>query len=393
MLEEELRILLGAVLERRQRPGSVDATLGRGPVVPCDVDEQRVLPFAHGLDGLDEAGHLGVGVGQEGCEHLHQATGHRLVAVRILVPRRDHVRPLRVDRVGRDHPEVQLSLEDGLAEVIPPLVEEPLEPVQPGIGDVQRGVHRTGCEVAEEGLIRPVRPDLAHPLDGLVGHVLCEVVVVAPHVRRDRGGLVVEVGLELGGLSPGEPVEAVEPEAGGPTVERPRRTQFPLRREMALPEHAGGVAVLAEDLGDRGRLPGNDRVVGREAVGGLGDPPHVHRVVVATGQQGGPRRGTDGRGVELVEPQAVGCDPLQGRRRDRTAERGERAEAHVVQKHDHDVRGALRSTVQLHPHRFAVGGEPADGALVGRCGTGNGSPGLLVHMDHGPSRVDRYWSG
>ena len=367
----------------------MDAPLGRGPVVPRDVDEQGVLPFAHRLDGLDEASHLGVGVGQEGCEHLHEATGHRLVAVRVLVPRWDHVWPRRVDRVRRDHPEVQLSLEDGLPEVIPTRVEEPPEPVQPGIGDVQRGVHRTRGEVAEEGLVGPVGLHPLHPLDGPVGHVLGEVVVIAPDVGGDRGGLVVEVGLELGGLGSGEPVEAVETEAGGPPVERSGRTHLPLRREVALAEHAGCVAVLAKHLGDGGRLPRDDRVEGREAVGRLGDPPHVHRVVVATRQQGRARRCTDGRGVELVEPQAVGCDPLQGRRRDRSPEGGERAEAHVVEEHDHHVGCAFRGALELHPGRLAVTGEPTDGALVRRCGAGDCSPGLVVHMDHGPSRVDR----
>ena len=82
-------------------------------------------------------------------------------------------------------------------------------------------------EIAEERLVGPVGLDPLHPLDGLVGHVLGEVVVVAPLVRGDRCGLVVKVGFELRGFGTGEPVEAVEPEAGGPTVERAGRAGLP----------------------------------------------------------------------------------------------------------------------------------------------------------------------
>ena len=372
VLEQEFRILLGTVLEGRQRPRAVDAPLGRGSVVPGDVDEERVVPFAHRLDGLDESGDLGVGVGEEGGEHLHEAAGHRLEPVRVFVPRRDHVGSRRVDRVGRDHPQIQLPLEDVLPQVVPTLVEEPLKAVQPGIGHVQRRMDGAGGEVAEEGPVRSVRLDPLHPVDCPVGDVLCEVVVAAPEVGGYGGGLVVQVGLELGGLGPREPVEAVESQPGGPPVEWPRRTHLPLRREVALAEHAGGIAVLSEDLGDGGRLTGDDRVVGREAVGRLGDPSHVHRVVVAAGQKRGTRRRADRGRVELVEPQPVRGNPLQGRRRNRPTERGERPEAHVVEQHDHHVGGAFRGSVKHHPGRLAIVGEPARGTGVRRRGAGDG---------------------
>ena len=82
----------------------MDVTLGRRPVITSDVDKEGVVPLAHGLDGVNEAGHLSIGVGQEGREHFHQATGHWLVPVGIVVPGRDHVGSGGVSRARRNNP-------------------------------------------------------------------------------------------------------------------------------------------------------------------------------------------------------------------------------------------------------------------------------------------------
>ena len=375
VLEQELGVLLLPVLKRGQGPGPVDATLGRRPVVTGDVDEEGVVPLAHGLDGVDEAGHLSIGVSQEGREHFHQATGHWLVPVGVVIPGRDLVGSGSVLRARWNDPHGQLSLEDRLAQVIPAVVKEAAEAVQPGVGNVQRRVDGAGSEVAQERLVRSVGPDPLHPLDGLVGHVLSEVVVVPPLERGDRRGLVVEVGLELRGFAAQEPVEAVKAQPGGPAVERSRRAGLPRRGQVTFAEHPCGVAVLAEHLSHRGRLPGDDRVEGRVGGRRLGDMTHVHGVVVAAGEHRGPGGGADGRGVEPVETQAVSGHPLQAGSRDRSAESPERPEAHVVQEDDHHVGRPLGSALHLEGNRLAVLGQATDGAGVRRGGSRDGGHG------------------
>ena len=144
---------------------------------------------------------------------------------------------------------------------------------------------------------------------------------------------------------------------------------------MTLAEHPCGVAVLAEHLGHRGRLPGDDRVEGRVGGRRLGDVTHVHGVVVAAGEHRGPGGGADSRGVEPVETQAVGGDPLQAGSWNRSTESPERPEAHVVQEDDHHVGRPLGSALHLEGDRLAVLGQPTDGAGVWRGGSGDGGHG------------------
>ena len=221
-------------------------------------------------------------MGKERGEHLHEAGGHRFVAVRVVIPGRNLVRAGRVDRSRGYDSQVELPSVDGIPEGVPAVVEVPSVSVDPVGWHVQRGVDGTGREVAEERPVGAVSFYPLDPFDGPVGDVLGEVVVVPADIRIYRGGLIVKVWFELGRLGSREPVEAVEPEAGGPPVERAGRSQLPDRGEVPLAEHRGGVPVLTEDLSHRGRLLGDDRVVGGKTVGRLGDPTHVDGVVVPT---------------------------------------------------------------------------------------------------------------
>ena len=118
---------------------------------------------------------------------------------------------------------------DGIPEGVPAVVEMPSVGVDPVGWHVQRGVDGTGREVAEERPVGAVGFYPLDPFDGPVGDVLGEVVVVPADIRLYRGGLIVKVWFELGRLGSREPVEAVEPEAGGPPVERAGRSQLPDR--------------------------------------------------------------------------------------------------------------------------------------------------------------------
>src|SRR5271166_2837708 len=86
----------------------------------------------------------------------------------------------------------------------------------------------TRCEVGEERLVGLHGALLADPGDGLVGHVVGEVVARRWRGwRLDRGGALVERRVELIGLAADEPVEVVEAASGGPQVEWSDRAGLP----------------------------------------------------------------------------------------------------------------------------------------------------------------------
>jgi len=107
---------------------------------------------------------------------------------------------------------------------------------------------------------------------------------------------------------------------------------------VPLAEATGGVSVHAQHLSHRGGLGRDDGVVTGKAVGHLGDATHVHRVMIATGQQRGARGRTQRRGVEAVVTQARARHQIEAGRGHRTTEGAERPEADVVENDDEDVR-------------------------------------------------------
>ncbi len=262
-----------------------------------------------------------------------------------------------------------------------PCVEAALVPVGPLRRDVVRGVRRTRREVREERLVRRQRLLLARPGDRLVRHVVHEVVALLGGAPRiDRGRVLVDVRVPLVGLAADEPVEVLEPAAGvRPVVEGSRRVGLPHRHLVALAELRRVVAVQPEDLGDRCARVGAQRVVARRRRGDLGDAAHADRVVVAARQQRGPRRRAQGGRVEAGELQALGGQPVEGRRLARPAEAARRTEADVIdQDHEHVGRAVGRR-------------QPADrGELgVGRRGVVGDRPGVGQIRDRQRPSVDR----
>ena len=231
------------------------------------------------------------------------------------------------------------------ADLVPALVELSLVLVGPLLRHVMRRMRRPGREVDEERLVRRHRLLRLHPVDGLVGHVHGEVVVL--HLRRlDLDQAVVDERIPLVGFTADEAVELVEPLVGGPAVERTRHAGFPGGGFVPLAEGAGAVAVEPQHLRQRrhavGILPGVARV-GRRA---LHDRAGIDGVVVPAGLERVARRRAQRRRVEVVEAQAALRQPVHRRRADRTAERARPAEADVVDQHDDDVgcaAGALTS--------------------------------------------------
>src|SRR5580658_2398589 len=77
-----------------------------------------------------------------------------------------------------------------------------------------------------------------------------------------------------------ESVVILEPQAGGPVIERTRRIGLPNRRVMPLAESRGAVAVLLQHLGYGDRALGPDGVVTGEAGCALHDGAKTDFVIV-----------------------------------------------------------------------------------------------------------------
>ena len=80
-------------------------------------------------------------------------------------------------------------------------------------------------------------------------------------------------------------VEPLEPQPGGPLVERPGEAAFPGHVFVALAEHRRAVAVVLQDLGERRNAVGKDGGLTRKAGGHLRDGSHVGAVAIAARQQ------------------------------------------------------------------------------------------------------------
>ena len=175
----------------------------------------------------------------------------------------------------------------------------------------------------------------------MVDEVLGEVVAVLREpVGLDGVAALVELRVPVVHLRAHEPVEEVEALAHRPARERAGRAHLDRRGLVPLADRRRAVAVAAEDLRDGGGAGGPVAVVARLGRRHLGRDAHPHRVVVAPGHQRLPGRRAQRRDVEAAVAQPLVRQPLGGRHLARAAVRRGRAEAHVVDEHDHDVRGA-----------------------------------------------------
>ena len=315
-----------------------------------------------------------VGVLEEPGVHLHLPGKHGLELGGHVVPRRDLVVAHgELGVVGHDAASLLLG-EDPLAKRVPAVVELAAVPVGPLERHVVGRVRRTRRVVHEERTVRRQRGQLAHPTDRAGGHVLGEVVALVGGGRLlDRGRAAVEGRRVLVGLAAEESIEVLEAAAAGrPGLERPDRAGLPDRDLVAFAELRRRVAVEPQHLRERSRRLRPDRCVARCGRGDLGDRAHADRVVVAPGQQRLPRRRAQRGGVETGERQPAAGEPLGIRRAARPAEHARRAEAHVVEQHDEDVRRPRRRPDRRD--RFVDGarvlGVVVDRPVVGRVGDG-----------------------
>ncbi len=211
-----------------------------------------------------------------------------------------------------------------------------------------RRVGTAGHEMQEEGHRGVNVVQHGQPVDGVVGHRRGEVPPGIVDVWIDRRGVVEEVGLPLAGVAADEAVEVLEPHAGGPLVEGPGLGRHPVGGVVVLAVPGRPVAVLEQNATDGRVVDADDAVVAGIARRLLRDDAEAHRVMVAPGNQRGPRRRTQRCRVEVGVAQAVGGDPVERRRRDDPSEGARRGEADVVGHDQENVRRVLR---RHHPRR------------------------------------------
>ena len=275
----------GDLAERAFQP-----PLGAGAIVAHDVHDERVVELARGAEALDQAADLVIGEGHVGGVVLHQARVHLPGVGTLRVPGGNLAGPRGELRAPGNDADLELPGVREFALLVPAVVERAAELRAPLGGGVMRRVHAGGAEVVEPGLAGVGGPDVPGPGDGLVGHVGGEVVALRGRLRlRNPGRVAVDRGIVLVRLALIEAVEIVEPEAGGPAVERAGGTDVGLRRVVPLAEHGRGVAAVAEHLRYERGAARQDSGVAGEPRAHLDDHPRADRVVIAAGEQRAPR--------------------------------------------------------------------------------------------------------
>ena len=230
-------------------------------------------------------------------------------------------------------------------------------------------------DVEEEGFLRRDRSRPAQPGDRPIHEILCEMII---RVRaRDELVVFVQGRMPLVHVTAHEAVEVVEAEAARPAIEGAGLAGLPVGRVVVLAEPGGGVAVLAENLGDRADALGDDAGVAVVAGRSLGDDARAGDVVVPAGEQGRAGRRAEGGGVEPRITQAVGGHAVERRRRHLASKGPELAVAGVIDQDEHDVWRALRRPGWLRKlRRIAVQDRAPDAALEAKVLNGRAVPGL-----------------
>ena len=329
------------VEEQHLVEGAGDAALGRGAVVGDDHD-QRVVELADLLERVEDAAEVVVGVRDEAGVDLHHPGVEAPLVVGQRVPL-GHVGIARRELgVRRQQAELLLAREHRLAVGVPARVELALVAVGPLLRHVVRSVRRAGRVVHEERLLGRVDVRVEDQLDRVVGQVLAEVVALLRRPRlRDRRVVLGQVGIPLVRLAAEEAVEALEPAAERPAVERARRGVVLRRRQVPLAEAERVVAVLEQHLGQHPVLERHAPVVAGVAGRQLHDARDAVGVVVAAGQDARPRRRAQRRGVHVRVAQALRGDAIDVGRLDEPAEARQLAVSDIVEHEEEHVRGAV----------------------------------------------------
>jgi hypothetical protein len=376
----------------------------RGPaLLGCAVvrgeDQQRVVPLPQLFQGRTQSSEVLVDRFDHRGVAGHVAGVQALLIGGELVPGWCLVAGLGVAwRQGdalRDHPQFLGALMALRTDLVPACRVD----VRILLDEVGRGVQR-----GVAGAMRQVQVErlcgiggLAGPdhRDRLVGDRVGEVVVIRVAIHLD--GVVVahqSVGLVEVGEPVEDPVVAVEALLQGPRVARAGVRQVGVLGHVPLAGHQRRVAVvIAQDLRQRGRVSRQFGRVAGEARVHVADEPDARQLRLQPGQQRGARRRTQGRHVEVRQPQSLGGQSVDVRRVDLRTEAAEVGEPRVVAQDHDDVGRALGRRGTRRPPRFRLGHRSADRTLepgvgLGRSGRWKIAPEPVLVARHACSHVD-----
>ncbi len=228
--------------------GAIERSLCGRAVIAVDVVDQRVVEQIELFQRIHQPANMVIGVLEEPGVDLHLPDEHGLERGRHIVPCRDLFVPLRELTILRNDAQFFLAGEDLFAQLVPALIELAFVLVGPFLGDVVRGVGRARREVHEEGLVGNERLLLPDPVDGLVGHVLHQVVALFGRLLDlDGCGAFIERWIPLVRLAADESVEVFESaSAGWPCIKGAGRTGLPDRHFMTFAELSGRISIELE---------------------------------------------------------------------------------------------------------------------------------------------------
>ena len=255
--------------------------------------------------------------------------------------------------------------------------------------------------IQEERLLGRVDMCVHHELDRVVGQILAEVVAVLRRTRlRDRSVVLGQVGIPLIRLAAEEAVVPLEPPAQRPAMERTSRRVVLRRGQVPLTDAERVVAVLQQHLRQHPVLEWHAAVIARVAGRELHDARHAVRVVVATGQDARPCRGTQRRRVHVRVAQPLRGHTIDIRRLDEPAEARQLTVPHVVEHEKENIRRAIWRPRRRRPSwtrllngpadcagKLAAGPILLDAAHLSPRPTGPGEPSPLRASSHHPDRV------
>ena len=335
---------------------AVDRSFRTRAVVAADVDDQRVVKFAHILNRLDDAADFMVGVSQICREHVGLLDKEFLLLQVERIPFGQLLGPCSQFRVLRDDAQFLLVGEDGFAQLVPAILEQVhvADLLDPFFRGMMRRVYAAGHVINEERLVGCDFVQPLHIFNGLVGHGRGQIPFGVSLKRVNRRRIAEQVRRPLARIPADEAVEILEAHPVGPLIERSGHGRFIERCVVVLAEPRRRVAVLFENFADGAALAANDGIVARITGCRFPNDAETIHVMIASCDQRRACRRAEGRRVEPRITQSAVGDAIQGWRWDHSAERARRAKPAIVCHDQEHVGRALGRHDTRRPPRLRL---------------------------------------
>ena len=348
-----LRHRLGPEIERPHRIDEAERSALLARAIVGHDDDERVVAHACGLEERDQPRQMPVGMIEHAGEGRLQAGEDALLVSAVLVPCLHAVVARRHFGVCGHQSHRLLPRQPLLALDVPTMRKRRVVAHDDVRWRLVRRVAGAERDPGQPRQIGPVGDVIADEADRLVDEVGGQVIAVGISPRRiDVRVAGDELRRILIGLGIEEAVEAIEAAAERPAVERAGGAAFGQRRHMPFADHVVAIGVRAQHLGDGAGLARDLAAIAGIAGIEIGEAADADRMMVAPGEQRRARGRAHRRGVEARIAQALGRQPIDGRRRDRRAVAAEIREADVVEQDDENVGRAARRPGRVRPPRL-----------------------------------------